>query len=133
MSVSLKSINYQTRYAEFFIKDESTDLIALPDTTHPGKGNLSTVDGIAPGSMAILTTRGDTYYRLKSDNSWVKITIGGGGGGGVTSYNQLTDKPQLNNVTLEGNLSSDDVDVSPESRVEGEQLIFDQNQFGFGI
>ena len=132
MAASLKFLNPSTRYAEFFIDDESTDLITLPNTKGPGTGNLSTVNGIAQGSIAILTTVGDTYYRLKGDDSWVKITIGGGGGG-VTSYNQLTDKPQINSVTLEGNKTSDQIDVTPESRIEGEQLIFDQNQFGFGI
>ncbi len=120
-----------TRVGKFVI-DSEEDIILLPDLRGRGQGDLSTIDGICQGSIAILSTTGDTYYRLKGDNSWVKITIGGGGGG-VTSYNQLTDKPQLNNVTLEGNLSSDDIDVSPESRVDGEQLIFDQNQFGFGI
>ena len=129
--VSLRYLSPTTRYCEMFI-DSEDDLLDCPSLTGAGNGSMSTVNGIAQGSKAILTTTDDTYYRLKGDNSWVKITAGGGGGT-VTSYNQLTDKPQLNNVTLEGNLSSDDVDVSPESRVEGEQLIFDQNQFGFGI
>ena len=132
MSAWLKSLDPKTRVAELFIDDES-DLASCPDLHGAGTGDLSTVNGIAQGSIAILTTSGDTFYRLKGDNSWIKITIGGGGGGGVTSYNQLTDKPQINSVTLEGNKSSDDLDVQPESRVEGEQLIFDQNQFGFGI
>lgn len=132
MSAWLKSLDNKTRVAELFIDDEA-DLASCPDLHGAGTGDLSTVNGIAQGSIAILTTSGDTFYRLKGDNSWIKITIGGGGGGGVTSYNQLTDKPQINSVTLEGNKNSDDLDVAPESRVEGEQLIFDQNQFGFGI
>ena len=132
MSAWLKSLDNRTRVAELFI-DEEADLASCPDLHGAGTGDLSTVNGIAQGSIAILTTSGDTFYRLKGDNSWIKITIGGGGGGGVTSYNQLTDKPQINSVTLEGNKSSDDIDVQPESRIEGEQLIFDQNQFGFGI
>lgn len=133
MAASLKFLNPSTRYAEFFIDDEATDLITLPNTKGPGTGNLSGVNGISQGSIAILTTVGDTYYRLKGDDSWVKITIGGGGGGGTTDYNQLANKPSINGVELEGNKTSDDIDVAPESRVEGEQLIFDQNQFGFGI
>lgn len=132
MSAWLKSLDNRTRVAELFI-DEEADLASCPDLHGAGTGDLSTVNGIAQGSIAILTTSGDTFYRLKGDNSWIKITIGGGGGGGVTSYNQLTDKPQINSITLEGNKNSDDIDVSPESRIEGEQLIFDQNQFGFGI
>lgn len=132
MSASLAKIDYSTRMAVFFI-DSEEDLVSLPTMTNPGTGNLSTVSGIAQGSMAKLTNTDSTYYRLRGDGTWIKIETGGGGGGGVTSYNQLTDKPQINSVTLEGNKSSDDLDVQPESRVEGEQLIFDQNQFGFGI
>lgn len=132
MAASLKFLDPRTRYAELFIDDEA-DLVTLPNTKTPGTGSLSTVNGIAQGSIAILTTVGDTYYRLKGDDSWVKITIGGGGGGGTTDYNQLTNKPSINGVELEGNKTSDQIDVTPESRIEGEQLIFDQNQFGFGI
>lgn len=35
----------------------------------------------------------------------------GGGGGGTTDYNQLSNKPTLNGVTLQGNLKSADVKV----------------------
>lgn len=133
MSAWLKSLDNKTRVAELFI-DEEADLASCPDLHGAGTGTLSTVNGIAQGSIAILTTSGDTFYRLKGDNSWIKITIGGGGGGGgTTDYNQLTNKPSVNGVELSGNKTSDDLDVSPESRIEGEQLIFDQNQFGFGI
>lgn len=40
-------------------------------------------------------------------------TSGGGGGqGGTTDYNELTNKPRINNVTLSGNRSLDDIGVS---------------------
>lgn len=132
MAASLKYLNPSTRYAEFFIDDEA-DLVTLPTMSGAGTGNLSTVNGIMQGSKAILTNSDSTYYRIRGDNTWIKIETGGGGGGGTTDYNQLTNKPSVNGVELVGNRSSDDLDVSPESRVEGEQLIFDQNQFGFGI
>lgn len=35
----------------------------------------------------------------------------GGGGGGTTDYNQLSNLPTLNGVTLQGNLKSADVKV----------------------
>ena len=132
MAASLAKLEYSTRMAIFFI-DSEEDLTRLPTTTSAGTDNLSTVSGIAQGSMAKLTNTDSTYYRLRGDNTWMKIESGGGGGGGTTDYNALTNKPSINGVELSGNKTSDDIDVAPESRVEGEQLIFDQNQFGFGI
>ncbi len=38
----------------------------------------------------------------------------GGGGGGTTDYNQLSNKPTLNGVTLEGNMVSKDVKVEAD-------------------
>ena len=35
----------------------------------------------------------------------------GGGGGGTTNYNGLTNKPQINSVTLQGNLSTADLGI----------------------
>ncbi len=132
MAASLKWLDPRTRYAEFFI-DSEQDLVILPNITGAGTDNMSTINGIMQGSAAFLTDDTSVFYRLKGDNSWVKITVGGGGGGGSTDYNSLTNKPSINGVQLEGNKTSDDIDVTPESRVEGEQLIFDQSQFGFGI
>jgi hypothetical protein len=34
---------------------------------------------------------------------------GGGGGGGTTNYNELSNRPQINNKTLAGNKSSSDL------------------------
>ena len=38
---------------------------------------------------------------------------GGGGGSGTTNYNELSNKPQINNVTLSGNVSSDQLGITP--------------------
>ena len=132
MAASLKYLNPSTRYAEFFIDNGSEDIALLPTTITAGQENLSTVTGVSQGSKAILTNSDTIYYRLSGNNVWIEVERGGGGGG-VTDYNQLTNKPSVNGVELLGNKTSDDLDVSPESKVEGEQLIFDQNQFGFGI
>ena len=37
----------------------------------------------------------------------------------VTSYNVLTDKPSINNVTLEGNLTSEDLGIQAQFPEEG--------------
>lgn len=42
-----------------------------------------------------------------------KGNTGGGGGSGTTNYNQLTNKPQINGVTLSGNVSSDQLGITP--------------------
>lgn len=48
---------------------------------------------------------------LKYNGSgWVNAF--GGGGGGVTDYSELTSKPQINNVTLEGNKSLSDLGIN---------------------
>ena len=118
--VSLRYLSPTTRYCEMFI-DSEDDLLDCPSITGPGNGSMSTVNGIAQGSKAILTTTDDTYYRLKGDNSWVKITVGGGGGS-TNDYNQLINKPQINDITVQGNMTSDDLDVAPEPTVTGEIL-----------
>ncbi len=41
----------------------------------------------------------------------------GGGGGGTTDYNKLTNKPTLNGTTLQGDLTSEDVDVEDNQTV----------------
>ena len=38
----------------------------------------------------------------------------GGGGGGTTNYNALSNKPQINSVTLQGNESLADLGIQPE-------------------
>ena len=39
----------------------------------------------------------------------------GGGGSGTTNYNDLTNKPQINGVTLEGNKTSADLDIQSQT------------------
>ena len=124
MAASLKYLNPSTRYAEFFIDDE-TDLVTLPTINGAGTGNLSTVNGVMQGSKAILTNSDTTYYRIRGNNTWIKIeTSGGGGGTGTNDYNALINKPSINGKTVEGNVTSDDIDVAPEAIVNGENLIF---------
>ena len=39
---------------------------------------------------------------------------GGGGGGGTSDYNDLTNKPSINGVTLQGALTSSDLNLSSD-------------------
>lgn len=43
---------------------------------------------------------------------YVKKHSGGGGGGGTTNYSELSNKPQINGVTLDGNKTSEDLGIS---------------------
>lgn len=57
---------------------------------------------------------------------------GGGGSGGTTNYNQLTNRPQINGTTLEGNLTAEDLGLQPENLVvtltqNGESITADKS------
>lgn len=61
-----------------------------------------------------------------------KNGIGGGGTGGTTNYNQLTNRPQINGTTLEGNLTAEDLGLQPENLVvtltqNGESITADKS------
>lgn len=43
--------------------------------------------------------------------------LNGGGGGGSSDYDDLTDKPQINSVTLSGNKTSADLGLQPSTEV----------------
>lgn len=43
---------------------------------------------------------------------YVKKHSGGGGGGGTSNYSELSNKPQINGVTLDGNKTSEDLGVN---------------------
>ena len=43
---------------------------------------------------------------------YVRTHSGGGGGGGTSNYNDLSNKPSINGVTLSGNKTSEDLGIS---------------------
>lgn len=51
-----------------------------------------------------------------------KAGKGGGGGTGTTDYNDLTNKPQINGATLEGNKTAEDLGISGMTEEQEEQL-----------
>lgn len=50
------------------------------------------------------------------ENNWK--ALGSGGGGGTESYSDLSNKPQINGVTLSGNKSSEDLGLQGETQFE---------------
>ena len=61
-----------------------------------------------------------------STNIMTEIGSGGGGGGGTSNYNDLTNKPSINSVTLSGNKSLSDLGINIPTQTS--QLI---NNSGF--
>ena len=57
----------------------------------------------------------------------------GGGGGGTTDYNQLSNLPTVNDVTLKGNLKSEDIKVEDNYNAtydpDSEGIIISQDTF----
>lgn len=49
--------------------------------------------------------------------------FGGGGGGGTDDYSDLTNKPKINNVTLNGNKSSADLSLVGDVQVNGTSVV----------
>ena len=47
-----------------------------------------------------------------------KIEVSGGGEGGTTNYNDLTNKPSINNVPLVGNLKTVDLKLADKTLTE---------------
>lgn len=59
------------------------------------------------GSSARCLDTGDYYRYLKSTDKWYLKESGSGGTGGTSNYNELKNKPQINGVELDGNVSGD--------------------------
>lgn len=65
---------------------------------------------VETGSSAFCLDTGDYYKYLRSTGIWYKIgnNQASGGGSGVSDYNDLNGKPQINGVTLQGNMTLED-------------------------
>lgn len=67
-----------------------------------------------PNPQKIIFTGAVSAEYDGSSQQTINIPTGGGTGGGITDYNDLSNKPQLNGVTLEGDTTLDDVGVQPK-------------------
>ena len=92
---------------------DSTDPPAEPLTRE--EQYLSAIAGVTSSSdiPPKPLTRVEKYLDKIVENG------GGGGGGGTTNYNELSNRPQVENKTLEGNMSLSDL---------GAQAALDTNQ-----
>ena len=87
-------------------------------------GGVTSVDG-KTGIVTILPTGGTTGQVLKKTSNsnyavaWGDSGGGGGGGSGTSDYTDLSNKPQINSVTLSGNLSASDLGLGTYSKPSG--------------
>ena len=63
---------------------------------------------------------------------YVKKHSGGGGGGGTSNYNDLSNKPSINGVTLTGNKTSEDLNIG-DINIEYTPVVIVSNEFTFNI
>ena len=67
--------------------------------------------------ILIATIDGEEYDKLPQSRleelllELKEVIEAGGGGGGTTNYNLLSNRPKVNNITLEGNLSASDLSL----------------------
>lgn len=94
------------------------------ETALGGKVDKETGKGLSTNDFTTAEkTKLDDLAEIKSigtglnlDSSTGELTAtGGGGGGGTSNYNDLTNKPQINSVTLSGNKSLSDLGITYES------------------
>lgn len=92
------------------------------DDGEDGRGIVSIVKTGTEGLV-------DTYTITYTDNttSTFEVTNGSGGGGGTANYNELENKPSINNVSLQGNKSLSDLGVQ-EALTSGTNIKTVNNQ-----
>ena len=69
------------------------------------------------GSTARDLSTGD-LYALTSSGEWIKQSASSGGQG-TDNYNDLSNKPQINGVTLQGNKSLSDIGTYSKAEIDG--------------
>lgn len=70
----------------------------------------------ATGSRCDVTADGGAVYMLNNARNWEKVNFFGNAGGdsGTTDYSELTNKPQINGVTLSGNKTAADLNLETD-------------------
>ena len=106
--------NYYSPNGVEFYGESEEDLAKMPTTTKLGEAPYDKALAPEGAKAKILTDDGLRNFMLRS-TGWVEIirSSGGSGGAGTNNYNDLTNKPQINNVTLKGNKSFEDLGLKP--------------------
>ena len=72
---------------------------------------ITKVDNIDIDAVKVGHTATVTITNKDGETKSVEIYDGTGGGGGTSNYNNLINKPSINNVTLQGNLSASQLGI----------------------
>lgn len=116
------ALNAKANTADVYTKTEVDALIddidvptALADLTDDSTHRLVTdTEKAKINGLANIKTIG---VGLNLDDATGELTATGGGTGGTTNYNDLSNKPQINSVTLSGNKSSADLGLADASDI----------------
>ena len=76
-----------------------------------------------------LSIEAGTNITLDQEGNTLTINSTGGGGGGTSDYADLTNKPKINNVELNGNKTSSDLGLQPAGNYALENEIPDVSNF----
>lgn len=65
------------------------------------------------GSTFLEIDTGNIFKFDEEGKNWYEQPQSGGGSGGTTDYTQLENKPSINGITLEGNQTTEELDIIP--------------------
>lgn len=113
------------KIASITIGDKTTDLFAPKNSESDyyiidDSSNLP--DDLTEEERKIYFCIDDGNFHIWNGNKWESINIGG-----VKSYLELSDKPKINGVTLEGDKSSADIGLGAVNLADGSTIIADDN------
>ena len=103
---------YGAKYNRLILNIELLSTETKPTTTyieHDDNGTEVARWKIPNGSKLSEIDTGKEYKYDAANHHWYEVSTGGGGGGGTTNYTALSNKPQINDVTLTGNKTSADL------------------------
>lgn len=98
----------------------------VDDNVPTKTSDLTNDSGFSSVSFTRYTTSGTNIADIEIDGTTTKIYAPtSGGGGGVTDYDQLTSRPQINSTTLTGDKSSSDLGLADEVHTHTKSEITD--------
>lgn len=111
------------------ISDSTSTLLYVSEISFSVSGAVLTVSNVGAWQQG----NGSTYNPTRSSSGAIYIEkilgikydfLAGSGGGGSSNYNDLSNKPQINSVTLSGNKSGADIGLidAPSSPTTGQFL-----------